>query len=148
MIIRFNDIEYRAAELRDAVYWCYANTLGSESCIEDGVEYTPFVIKQHIYLLDNYDLYIDDAFNGEIAGMFMQALRSKGFLEEKAQIIVPKVYRDTRPFAPPIPDDAPDADEGNNIECFEDHLPDTVWDDGKFEAEMNEILNNPNLYNE
>ena len=146
MVIRFNDIEYRAAELRDAVYWCYANTLGAECCIEDGVEYTPFVIKQHIYLLDNYDLYIDDDFNDEISGMFMHALRGKGFLGEKAQIIVPRVYKNRSHFIPPVSPNTSDVDEDDNIERLADHLPDTAWDDGKFEEEMNEILNSPDLY--
>ena len=43
-----------------------------------------------------------------------------------------------------ILDDEP-VPEDDNIERFEDHLPDTAWDDGKFEEEMEEILNNPDL---
>ena len=148
MVIRFNDLQYRAVELRDAVYACYAKITGADGFIEDGVEYTPFTLKEHIYLLYNYDLYIDDDFNDEIAGMFMQALRSKGFLEEKAQIIVPKEYKDPEPFIPPASPNTSNADEDNNIERFEDHLPDTHWDDGKFEEEMNKIHNNPHLYDD
>lgn len=145
MVIRFNDLQYRAVELRDAVYACYAKIAGADGFIEDGVEYTPFTLKEHIYLLDNYDLYIDDDFNDEIAGMFMQALRSHRFLEEKAEVIVPRVHMDERRTI--IHDDEAIPDD-DNIERFEDHLPDTVWDDGKFEEEMNEILNNPDLYDQ
>ena len=146
MVIRFNNLQYREAELRDAVYACYAKIAGADGFIEDGVEYTPFTLKEHIYLLDNYDLYIDDDFNDEIAGMFIQALRGKGFLEEKAQIIVPKVYKDRSYFIPPVSTNTSDADEDDNIERFEDHLPDSAWDDGKYREEIYEIYNNPDLY--
>ena len=105
MVIRFNDTMYRAAELRDAVYACYVAAAGPDGFIEDGVQYTPFTLKEHVHLLDNYDLYIDDDYHSDLTGMFMMALRGYGFLEE-----------------------------------------DTAWDDGKFEEEMEEILNNPDLY--
>ena len=143
MVIRFNDTMYRAAELRDAVYACYVAATGPDGFVEDGVQYTPFTLKEHVHLLDNYDLYIDDDYHSDLTGMFMMALRGYGFLEEKAEVIVPRVDREPRKTVildtEPIPED-------DNIERFEDHLPDNAWDDGKFEEEMEEILNNPDLY--
>ena len=145
MVIRFNDTMYRAAELRDAVYACYVAAAGPDGFVENGVQYTPFTLKEHVYLLDNYDLYIDDDYNPNLTGMFMMALRGYGFREEKAEIIVPRVFKDQTdtpiPHSEPVPED-------DNIVRFEDYLPDTAWDDGKFEEEMNEILNNPDLYDE
>ena len=125
MVIRFNDTMYRAAELRDAVYACYVAAAGPDGFVEDGVQYTPFTLKEHVHLLDNYDLYIDDDYHSDLTGMFMMALRGYGFLEEKAEVIVPRIDREPRKTV---------------------ILPDTAWDDGKFEEEMEEILNNPDLY--
>ena len=90
MVIRFNDTMYRAAELRDAVYASYVAAAGPDGFVEDGVQYTPFTLKEHVHLLDNYDLYIDDDFDPELIGMFMMRLRTHNYFEEDAEAIVPR----------------------------------------------------------
>jgi len=49
-----------------------------------------FTMKQHIYLLENSDLYIDDDFDPEMIGMFMMRLRTHNYFEEDAEAIVPR----------------------------------------------------------
>ena len=49
-----------------------------------------FVMKQHIHLLENNDLYIDDSFDPELTGMFLMRLRVHNYFEEDAEVIVPR----------------------------------------------------------
>ena len=49
-----------------------------------------FVMKQHIHLLENGDLYIDDTFDPDLTGMFLMRLRSHNYCEEDAEVIVPR----------------------------------------------------------
>ena len=48
------------------------------------------MLKEHIYLLDNGDLHIDDDFDTELSGIFLKAMRVHHFLEEDAEIVVPR----------------------------------------------------------
>jgi hypothetical protein len=47
-------------------------------------------LKQHIYLLENGDLYIDDSFDSDLTGMFLLRLRTHNYFEENAEVIVPR----------------------------------------------------------
>ena len=49
-----------------------------------------FVMKQHIHLLENGDLYIDEDFDPDLTGMFLMRLRTHNYFEEKAEVIVPR----------------------------------------------------------
>ena len=49
-----------------------------------------FVMKQHIYMLKNGDLYLDDDFDLDLTGMFLMRLLDHNFFEEEAQIIIPR----------------------------------------------------------
>ena len=44
-------------------------------------------LMQNIRLLPNGDLYINGNYDPEIAGMFLQAMRAHGFLQEEAEAI-------------------------------------------------------------
>ena len=123
MVIRFHKTALKAAELRKAVYASYVATTGLEGFVENGIQYTPFTIKEHIHLTDSFDLFIDDACEPEVTGIFMQAMRAHGFLAEDADVIVPRVYTDTTKYVPPAGLDLYTPCEKSNIERFEDHLP-------------------------
>ena len=44
-------------------------------------------LMSNIYLLKNGDLYVNDGYDPEITGQFLQALRAHGFLQEDAETI-------------------------------------------------------------
>lgn len=74
MVLRFND------------------TGNLQQAVTDGWLANPeyaFTVKQHIYLLENGDLYIDDDFDPDLTGMFLMRPRIHNYLEENADIIVP-----------------------------------------------------------
>lgn len=75
MVIRFKD----NGNLRDAVNDSYERALPENTAM----------LKEHIYLLDNGDLHIDDDFDTELSGIFLKAMRVHHFLEEDAEIVVP-----------------------------------------------------------
>ena len=115
-----------------------AGMSGPDGFWEDGMHHTAFTIKEHFHVLDNGDLYVDDDYSEEITGMLLQGLRGQHYLVENAEIIVPKVYKKATTPAPVF---LRDADDGNddNIVRYEDMLPDSAFDDGHFEEEMEEI---------
>ena len=47
-------------------------------------------MKQHIHLLENGALYIDDNFDPDLTGMFLMRLRSHNYCEEDVEVIVPR----------------------------------------------------------
>lgn len=49
-----------------------------------------FVMKQHIHLLENGDLYVDDDFDPDLTCMFLMRLRTHNYFEEKAEVIIPR----------------------------------------------------------
>jgi len=87
MVIRFNSAFARANELRDAVREGYVRVAGATGAQADGEQFTLFDVKRRVYLMDNLDLYVDDALPEDISGQFMMVLRSFGFLEEQAEIM-------------------------------------------------------------
>ena len=70
--------------------------------------------------------------------MLLQGLRAKRYLIEDAEIIVPRKTRAPKHALPIFLREA-DDDGDDNIARFEDYLPDTAFDDGHFEEEMEEI---------
>ena len=71
----------------------FKNTANLHAAVQDSYERTlpeNATLKEHIYLLDNGDLYIDDDFDSEISGIFLKAMRIHDYLEEDAEIVVPR----------------------------------------------------------
>ena len=98
-------------------------------------------LKKQFYIRPDLDLFIDDDMNEEAYGYILKALRTIGLLSENAEIIEPN-----RNY--PVSEDVEEAlsldgDAGSepDIISFEDYLPENYYDDGNFEAEMEEILN-------
>ena len=138
MIIRFKNTDLKAEILKRAVLTLYKWAGDGDS------DYNAFTLKQQIYLLDDLSLYVDDDMDEEYSGLFLKDLRTFGFLEEDADVIVPRVYK-------PLPDDwvpPPWLDRVNtegepdteNVIDLGDLHPE-IYDDGLFEQEMREIVN-------
>ena len=138
MVIRFKGMPLMADLLRKQVDEQIAGMAGADGVWEDGVHYTAFSLKQHFYVQPNGDLYVDDDCDEEVTGMLLQGLRAQHHLIENAEIIVPRKLNGPAEHFPVI---LHDDDEGNddNIARFEDYLPDSAFDDGHFQEEMEQI---------
>lgn len=71
----------------------FNNAGNLQKAVMDGWLVNPdlaFVMKQHFYLLENGDLFIDDDFDPDLAGMFLKQLRVHNYFEENAEIIIPR----------------------------------------------------------
>lgn len=138
MVLRFKGMPLMADILRRHVDEVIAGVVGPDGFCENGVCHTAFSIKEHFHVQPDGDLFVDDDFDPEITGMLLQCLRAHKYLIENAEIIVPKKYKDvsddSMSFA--LKKDAPGND---NILRFEDHLPDSAFDDGNYEKEMLEF---------
>lgn len=139
MVIRFKGMPLMADVLRKQVNRLIADMGGAEGFMEDGVHHTAFTIKQHFYVQPNGDLYVDDDYDEEVTGMLLQGLRAHHHLVEDAEIIVPRKLKEPAEHLPIFLRDDDDDDDDENIARFEDYLPDTAFDDGHFEEEMEEI---------
>lgn len=99
-------------------------------------------LKEQFYIMPNCDLFIDDDMDEECWGYILKSFRSIGLLAEQAEVIVPSKYMQLRE-ADGNDDDQPQSGDScdSNVVYFEDYLPDSYYDDGNFEAEMEEIEN-------
>lgn len=115
-----------------------AGMSGPDGFWEGGVHHTAFTIKEHFHVQDNGNLYVDDDYDEETTGMLLQGLRAQHYLIENAEIIVPRKLKEP---AEPLPVFLRDDDDNDDetIARFEDYRPDSAFDDGHFEEEMEEI---------
>ena len=138
MVIRYKGMPVLANDLRQDLNKAIAIMCGPDGFTVDDKQYTVFTLKRQIFVRPNGDLFIDDDLVEDISGQLMEALRAHGFLIEKAEIIEPRKRLINTPITPPVwMNDSPAEDD--NIILFEDLLPDTAFDDGRFEEEMREF---------
>ena len=138
MLIRFKGMPVLANDLRQDLNRAIAILCGPDGFTADDKQYTVFTLKSQIFVRPNGDLFIDDNLVEDISGQLMEALRVHGFLIEKAEIIEPRKRPINALFTPPVLMNKSPA-EDDNIIPFEDLLPETAFDDGRFEEEMREI---------
>ena len=87
MVIRFKAADIRCMDLQRAVYRAYVTCIGTDGEYVNGKFYTPFDVKNGIYLKPNMDLYIDPSMPSMIYGEFLKVLRASNFLTEEGKII-------------------------------------------------------------
>ena len=87
LVIRYERAAILPDKIRQAVLESYVRTVATDGAEFEGVFYTPFDLKRHIYLLDNLDLYIDDSLPEILYGYFLKTMRCYDFLDYKT--IVP-----------------------------------------------------------
>ena len=149
MVVRFRGMPLMADRLKRQVNMLIANWFGSDGAYEGGVFHTAFDVRQHFYVLPNGDLYIDDEYDEMITGMLLQGLRAHSYLVEDAEIIVPRIYPDSDGETARLCNEnghsSTDTKESQgtaqeeSIISFEEYLPDSAFDDGHFEEEMDVI---------
>ena len=144
MVILFKNMPVLANDLRQDLNKAIANTCGLDGFTVDDKQYTVFSLRRQIYVQPNGALFVDDDLDEGISGYLLEALRSQGYLIEDAKIIVPAKKRENISYVPPFRMQVSPAEEDNIIR-FEDLLPDSAFDDGRFEEEMREFAqHNPN----
>ena len=151
MVIRFRNMPVMADALKRHVKELIARMSGSDGFYEGGTHHTAFSVSQHFYVRPNGDLYVDDDYEELVTGMLLQGLRARSYRIEDAEIIEPHVHHWTeeeekrfREISDQMNEelrklDEETAEEDDDIISFEDYLPNSYYDDGHFEEEMEEI---------
>ena len=151
MVIRFRNMPVMADVLKRHVKELIAQMSGADGFYEGGTYHTAFSVSQHFYVRPNGDLYVDDDYEELVTGMLLQGLRARSYCIEDAEIIEPRVSHWTEEDEERFHEisnhmneelrkrDEEIAEEDDDIINFEDYLPDSYYDDGHFEEEMEEI---------
>ena len=124
MVLRFTHMLAIADKAESMINRACRDLCGS-SFIEFGK------LKQQFYLMPNLDLFIDDDMDEECSGYILKCLRAIGFLQEKAEVVVPNKHRreDRLPHESNVNNTSDSED--NVIVPIEDYLPNEASDNRK-----------------
>ena len=89
MVLRFKIAPGEESVLRDIVDKARTCISSIGPFEEGGVVVTAAYIDSRFRLMDNLDLYVADDLPDEVSGQMLKVLRTKDFLGEDAQVVVP-----------------------------------------------------------